>query len=101
MPKRTLKQTAQAHPEAVPLAPSTRRELSVRRILDKYGDPLDVLAKASQSGDLKAAAALLPYVYPALKAVELSGPGGSAVTVQVVKVGAADTKPAGDTPKPE
>ena len=83
----TKAQTARKY-DTVPLGPSARREMSVRRILDKYGDPLDKLAAASQAGDLKASAALLPYVYPALKAVELTGAGGEALTVQVVKLAA-------------
>ena len=97
MPKNPPSATARKY-DTIPLGPSARREMSVRRILDKYGDPLDKLAAASQAGDLKASAALLPYVYPALKAVELTGPEGGALTVQVVKVGAADTKPASDKP---
>jgi hypothetical protein len=83
MPKRTLKESG-----AVPLSPSTRREMSVRRILDKYGDPLDRIAAASAAGDLKASAVLIPYIYPALKAVEVSGPDGGALTVQVLKISA-------------
>jgi hypothetical protein len=87
MGKNPKSETARKY-DTVPLGPSARREMSCRRILDKYGDPLDKLAAASQAGDLKASAALLPYIYPALKAVEVSGPDGGALTVQVLKISA-------------
>ena len=83
MARRTLKATVEAYPDAAPVQPGVRRELAVRRLLDKYGDPLDFLAKAAREGDLKAAAAILPYIYPALKAVELTGPAGGSVQVTV------------------
>jgi hypothetical protein len=86
--------------DTVPLGPSARREMSVRRILDRYGDPLDKLAAASEAGDLKASAALLPYVYPALKAVEITGQDGGALTIQVVKLGSTKGH-AGVTPAVE
>jgi hypothetical protein len=76
-----------------------RREQTARRIIAKHGDPMELLAKTAgdESVDLRtrleAAKALMPYVYAAHKAVELSSPDGTAgVTVQVVSL--ARTEPA-------
>jgi hypothetical protein len=88
MPKKPISDTARERVGTVPLAPSTRREMSVRRLVDKYGDPLDKLAAASAAGDLKATIAILPYIYPALKAVEVTGAGGDALRIEVVKISA-------------
>jgi hypothetical protein len=85
MARRKVSDTAAAY-TAQPLAPSTRREMSVRRLLDRHGDPLDILGRLMAEGDKDAAKALLPYCYPALKAVELTGAGGEALTVQVIKL---------------
>jgi hypothetical protein len=73
------------------IPPGVRRDMAVRRNLDKYGDPMEMLAKLAGSGDKEAARALLPFYYPSLKAVELSGPGGDALTVQVIKLAAPAT----------
>jgi hypothetical protein len=90
-----------------------RREEAARRVVRKYGDPLQVIGQAmaeaaqealdeagkptgrmcDRDAALNAAKALAPYLYPALKAVELSSPDGTAgVTVQVVSL--ARTEPA-------
>jgi hypothetical protein len=65
-----------------------------------YGDPMELLAKRAHDGDRDAARALLPFYYPALKAVELSGPDGSAVSITVNKLGATQGH-AGVTPAVE
>ena len=102
MPKRSIRRTLAEHPEAAPeaaealkehkqracapLAPVTRREMAVRKLVDKWGDPLDYLGKRMKEGDKEAARALLPYVYPSLKAIEVSGPGGSELTIEIRKL---------------
>jgi hypothetical protein len=101
VPKKAIKATLREGrlPGAERAAPAYRRELAARRVIAKHGDPLDFLARlmADESAErrerLDAAKALAPYLYPALKAVELSSPDGTAgVTVQVVSL--ARTEPA-------
>jgi hypothetical protein len=60
--------------------------MAVRRCLDTYGDPMEMLAKRAHDGDRDAAKALLPYYYPQLKAVELTGADGAAVSITVNKL---------------
>jgi hypothetical protein len=67
-----------------------RREQTARRILERHGDPLEELARIMASATdpklkLDAAKALAPYLYPAMKAVELSGAGGEQLVVEVRK----------------
>jgi hypothetical protein len=80
---------AAASPRA-PLAPLTRREATVRDILEKHGDPLMELARVmATTADVElkvmCAKALAPYLYPQQKAVELSGAGGEQLVVEVRK----------------
>jgi hypothetical protein len=104
MARRTRRDTAEKTgglPElrGMPAVPAAyRREQTARRIIAKHGDPMELLAKTAgdESVDLRtrleAAKALMPYVYAAHKAVELSSPDGTAgVTVQVVSL--ARTEP--------
>lgn len=95
--RRTIEDTIRACPDAVPgadrlgAAARYRREEAARRIEAKYGNALEELARiAWEASDptlkLKALAALTPYLFPALKAVELSGPDGGSLTVEVFKV---------------
>jgi hypothetical protein len=86
-----LRRERQPRGDVIPAA--YRREQAARRLIAKHGDPMEFLAKtamdesADQRTRLDAAKALMPYLYPALKAVELSSPDGTAgVTVQVVSL---------------
>ena len=98
--RKTLKEHPQAAPDAAQaaasaapkarLSPHVRREAAIRRAL-KLNDPLVTLARLACDADpvvrLQAAKALAPYLYPAQRAVEVSGAGGEALTVEVRKVG--------------
>jgi hypothetical protein len=71
----------------VPGTPN-KRTVHARQILEEHGaDPVEMLAKTMSDEmvplDLRTdcAKALLPYVYPKLSAVEVSGPNGDAVRV--------------------
>jgi hypothetical protein len=71
-------------------AATYRREQTARRIIEKHGDPLDELARImANATDAKlkidAAKALAPYLYPAMKAVEVTGAGGEQLVVEVRK----------------
>jgi len=67
-----------------------KRTVYARQILDQYGsDPVEMLAKTmADEGNvpldirIDCAKALLPYVYPKLSSVEVSGPNGDAVRVE-------------------
>lgn len=86
-----------------PVAPLARREAEARRILERYGSPLEALARAMADDSLTprerldAAGRLAPYLFPALKAVEVSGPGGERLTVEVRRAGPAGHTPDGHT----
>jgi hypothetical protein len=66
-----------------------KRTVYARQILEEHGaDPVEMLAKAMIDEDgvpldvrIDCAKALLPYVYPKLSAVELSGPDGDPIKV--------------------
>ncbi|ABC81239.1 hypothetical protein Adeh_1466 [Anaeromyxobacter dehalogenans 2CP-C] len=71
-------------------AATYRREQTARRIIEKHGDPLEELARIMAAATdpklkLDAAKALAPYLYPAMKAVEVSAPGGEQLIVEVRK----------------
>jgi hypothetical protein len=71
-------------------AATYRREQTARRILEKHGDPLVELARIMVTASdpklkLDAAKALAPYLYPSMKAVEVSGPSGEQLVVEVRK----------------
>jgi hypothetical protein len=83
------------------LSASLRRESAARSIERKHGSVLEAIAKlAFDAPDvatrLRALATLAPYLYPALKAVELTGANGDSLTVEIRKV--ASVVPPGLTP---
>ena len=102
MSGKPIRKTLKEHPQAAPdaalaaasaapkarLSPHVRREAAIRRAL-KLNDPLVTLARLACDADpvvrLQAAKALAPYLYPAQRAVEVSGAGGEALTVEVRK----------------
>lgn len=67
-----------------------KRTIHAREVLEEHGaDPVAMLAKTMTDEDgvpldlrVDCAKALLPYVYPKLSAVELSGPDGDPVRVE-------------------
>jgi hypothetical protein len=107
VPRKPISKTIAEHPDAVPgaaealagatararggavLAPAARRERIVREITaDARRDPLRALAEiiattADPALRVQAARALAPFVYPALRAVEVSGPDGERLVVEV------------------
>ena len=108
MPKRTVRDTIRKNPDAVPdasaalaatpsvptplIAPRVRRERTIREILDSGRDPLRELARLmAESSDpsirLQAAKALAPFMFPVLRAAELSGPDGEPLTVEIRTAG--------------
>lgn len=113
MPRKPVRQTVKDCPEAVgeaaaaavageaprarggaPVAPLARREDAIRRAVKEAGDPLVELAKlaaTSTDPEFKAAClrAMLPFVHPQQKAVELTGAGGEQLVVEVRKLAEA------------
>ncbi len=94
MGKRTLKETIAAMPDPPRGTPShsasSRRESEARSIERKHGSVLGALARiAFEDPDtatrLAALRALAPYLYPQLKAIEVSGPAGERLVVEVRK----------------
>lgn len=93
MAKRTIAQTLAGLPDEMRGRPGysaqARREHAARTIERKYGNVLEALAKLAfdPNGDqgvrLKALGTLAPYLFPAMKAVELSGPDGERLVVEV------------------
>ena len=108
MPRKTVRQTLKERPSIAPdaaavaasepaahpplIAPRVRRERTIREILDSGRDPLRELARLmAESSDpsirLQAAKALAPFMFPVLRAAELSGPDGEPLTVEIRTAG--------------
>lgn len=107
MARRTIKQTLADLPDAPKGQPaasaSYRREQAARAIERQYGrTALAALAELAFTDSdktirLKALLGLAPYLYPALKAIEVSGPDGASLTVEVRAV---PTSSPGASPSP-
>lgn len=110
MAKRTMAQTMQAMPDAPTGRPGysaqARREKDARDIERKHGSVLGAIAALAfdAASDpairLRALQALAPYLYPQLKAIELSGPDGERLTVEVRRIATPGATP-GPSPVPE
>lgn len=111
-PRRTVKATIQRYGDLLPslkgskealaqfaadnrpmeeIAPIFRREQAIRQACQISGDPLvglAYLAAATTDPEFKAAVfrAMLPYVHAQQKAVEVSGPGGEQLVIEVRKI---------------
>lgn len=106
MATRTVKQTMSAR--GSPLSAAQRREALARDIVKAHGergDPLRALARILASAtdtktQIEAARALAPYLYPQLKAVEVSGADGAALTVNILRAGPPSCPPSAPDPAP-
>lgn len=109
MAKRTIKQTLESMPDAPTGRPGysaqARRERDALAIEQRHGSVLGAIAAlafgaADEPTRLRALQALAPYLYPQLKAVELSGPDGERLTVEVRQIAppAATQDATGDAP---
>ncbi len=119
MASKSIRRTIEEHPEACPggtealadtaersrVAQRAKRAATVREITAR-ANPLRVLAKLMLTSSdphvqLQAAKALAPYCFPAMRAIEVSGPDGERLTVEVRRLDSSGTSSGGDVPEGE